>query len=130
MNFMVVRSPSPYNGIIGRPGVSRIRSVPSTAHGMLKFPVTGGTVEIHPEYLEQTIAIGSTLTEDGRKELCGLLRRNLDIFAWKPTDMTGVPRHIAEHRLNIREECLPVRQKKRGQAPERNKAIYEEVENW
>ncbi|GJZ97052.1 reverse transcriptase domain-containing protein [Tanacetum coccineum] len=42
--------------------------------------------------------------------------------------MTGVPRHIAEHRLNIREGCLPVRQKKRGQAPERNKAICEEVE--
>ncbi|GKA25683.1 reverse transcriptase domain-containing protein [Tanacetum coccineum] len=42
--------------------------------------------------------------------------------------MTGVPRHIAEHRLNIREGCLPIRQKKRGQAPERNKAIQEEVE--
>ncbi|GJZ28722.1 hypothetical protein Tco_0573369 [Tanacetum coccineum] len=65
---------------------------------------------------------------EGRKELCGLLRRNLDIFTWKPTDMTGVPRHIAEHRLNIQEGCLHVRQKKRGQAPERNKVIYEEVE--
>ncbi|GKE66716.1 hypothetical protein Tco_1520877, partial [Tanacetum coccineum] len=52
-------------------------------------------VAIHLEYPKQTIAIGSTLTEDGWKELCG---------------------------------CLPVRQKKRGQAPERNKAIYEEVE--
>ncbi|GJR49333.1 reverse transcriptase domain-containing protein [Tanacetum coccineum] len=163
MNFMVVRSPSPYKGIIGRPGVRRIQAVPSTTHGMLKFPVTGGTVTlrssriisleftmvlgpgtrqpivdqvtkekiqvaIHLEYLKQTIAIGSTLIEEGRKELCGLLRRNLDIFAWKPADMTGVPRHIAEHRLNIREGCLPVRQKKKGQAPERNKAIYGEVE--
>nr|GEZ11420.1 reverse transcriptase domain-containing protein [Tanacetum cinerariifolium] len=43
-------------------------------------------------------------------------------------DMTGVPRHIVENRLNTREGCLPVRQKKRGQAPERNKPIYEEVE--
>ncbi|GJX74845.1 reverse transcriptase domain-containing protein [Tanacetum coccineum] len=42
--------------------------------------------------------------------------------------MTEVPRHIAEHMLNIREGCLPVRQKKRGQAPERNKAIFKEVE--
>ncbi|GJW36944.1 hypothetical protein Tco_0059864 [Tanacetum coccineum] len=41
--------------------------------------------------------------------------------------MTEVPRHIAEHSLNTREGCLPVRQKKRGHAPERNKAIYEEV---
>ncbi|GKA69602.1 reverse transcriptase domain-containing protein, partial [Tanacetum coccineum] len=61
-------------------------------------------VAIHPEYPKQTVAIGSTLTEEGRKELC------------------------AEHRLNIRKGCLPVRQKKKGQAPERNNAIYEEVE--
>ncbi|GJZ27742.1 reverse transcriptase domain-containing protein [Tanacetum coccineum] len=41
--------------------------------------------------------------------------------------MTGVPRSIAEHRLNIREECQPIRQKRRGQAPDRNNAIQEEV---
>ncbi|GJR70154.1 reverse transcriptase domain-containing protein [Tanacetum coccineum] len=162
MNFMVIRSSSQHNAIIGRPGIRKIRAVPSTAHGMLKFPVEGGTVTlqssrvipmecamisgpstqppaaslvpeekiniaIHPEYPEQTIAIGSTLTEKGRKELCSLLKQNLDIFAWKPADMTGVPRNIAEHCLNIREGYSPVRQKKRGQAPERNKAIQEEV---
>nr|GEV56343.1 reverse transcriptase domain-containing protein [Tanacetum cinerariifolium] len=54
-------------------------------------------------------------------------QRNLDIFAWKPTDMIGVPRHIAECRLNVREGCYPVRQKKRGQAADRNQAIQEEV---
>ncbi|GJX26220.1 hypothetical protein Tco_0232516 [Tanacetum coccineum] len=163
MNFVVVRSPSPCNGIIGRPGVRKIQAVPSTAHGMLKFPVLGGVltprsnriiplecamvsgpeaqspniiqatkerikVAIHPEYPKQTISIGSTLIEEGRKALCDLLRHNLDVFAWKPADMTGVPRHIAEHRLNVREGCSPVRQNKRGQAPERNKAIQEEVE--
>nr|GEX74847.1 reverse transcriptase domain-containing protein [Tanacetum cinerariifolium] len=46
-------------------------------------------VAIHPEYLDQTIVIGSTLKEEGRKALCELLRRNLDIFSWKPEDMTG-----------------------------------------
>nr|GEX86301.1 reverse transcriptase domain-containing protein [Tanacetum cinerariifolium] len=46
----------------------------------------------------------------------------------KDSDMTGVPRHIVEHRLNIYKGCLPVRQNKMGQASERNKAIYEEVE--
>ncbi|GKA08176.1 reverse transcriptase domain-containing protein [Tanacetum coccineum] len=45
-------------------------------------------VAIHLEYLEQTIAIGSTLTEKGRAELCALLRQNLDVFAWRPADMT------------------------------------------
>ncbi|GJS77894.1 reverse transcriptase domain-containing protein [Tanacetum coccineum] len=140
INSMVLRSPSPYNEIIGRPGVRRIQTVPSTTYGMLKFLVTGGMVILRssriislecrnpPKVSGKTIAIGSTLTEEGRTELCGLLRRNLDVFTWKPADMTGVPRHIAEHMLNIREGCLPVRQKKRGQAPERNKAIHKEVE--
>ncbi|GJZ79495.1 hypothetical protein Tco_0644332 [Tanacetum coccineum] len=82
----------------------------------------------HPEYHEQTIAIGFTLIEKGCKELCTLLRQNLDIFAWRPVDMMGVPRHMAEHRLNVREGCPSVRQKKRGQAPKRNKAIQKEVE--
>ncbi|GKB21820.1 reverse transcriptase domain-containing protein [Tanacetum coccineum] len=42
--------------------------------------------------------------------------------------MTGVPRHIAEHRLNVRKGCSPVIQKKRGQSVDRNQAIQEEVE--
>ncbi|GKA48218.1 hypothetical protein Tco_0741176 [Tanacetum coccineum] len=63
-DHLAARSSSQHNAIIGRPGIRKIRAVPSTAHGMLKFPVEGGTV----------------------------------------------------------------RQKKRGQAPERNKAIQEEVE--
>nr|GEU29699.1 reverse transcriptase domain-containing protein [Tanacetum cinerariifolium] len=46
MNFMVVRSPSPYTEIIGRPGVRRIQTVPSMAHRMLKFPVTDGIVTL------------------------------------------------------------------------------------
>ncbi|GJZ75120.1 hypothetical protein Tco_0639585 [Tanacetum coccineum] len=46
MNFMVVRSPSPYNGIIGRPGFRKIQAVPSTTHGMLKFSMEGGIATI------------------------------------------------------------------------------------
>ncbi|GJV11797.1 reverse transcriptase domain-containing protein [Tanacetum coccineum] len=41
--------------------------------------------------------------------------------------MTGVPRHIVEHRLNIQKGCSPVRKKKRGQAADKNQAIQEEV---
>nr|GEV59579.1 reverse transcriptase domain-containing protein [Tanacetum cinerariifolium] len=35
---------SPYNDIIGRPGIREIQAVPSTANGMLKFLVDGGIV--------------------------------------------------------------------------------------
>ncbi|GKC27166.1 reverse transcriptase domain-containing protein [Tanacetum coccineum] len=46
MNFVIVRLSSPYNGIIGRPGVKKIQAVPSTAHRMLKFPVAGGILTL------------------------------------------------------------------------------------
>ncbi|GJR84394.1 reverse transcriptase domain-containing protein [Tanacetum coccineum] len=39
----------------------------------------------------------------------------------KPSEMKGVSRSIAEHRLNIWEGYTPVRQKKKGQALERSK---------
>ncbi|GJV38362.1 reverse transcriptase domain-containing protein [Tanacetum coccineum] len=136
MNFMIVKSLSPYNGIIGRPEIREIQAVSSTAHRMLKFPVNGGVVTIrstilipaecatvvtsskeipkeagvchenfkispHPDFPDQEVAIGGTLSAKGRTDLCSLLKKNLDIFAWQP---------------------------KRGQAPDRAKAIQAEVQ--
>nr|GEU96368.1 reverse transcriptase domain-containing protein [Tanacetum cinerariifolium] len=46
MNFIIVRSLSLYNGIIGRPEIKEIQAVPSTAHKMLKFPADRGIVTI------------------------------------------------------------------------------------
>nr|GEW10489.1 reverse transcriptase domain-containing protein [Tanacetum cinerariifolium] len=136
MNFMIVKSLSPYNGIIGRPGIRAIQVVPSTVHGMLKFPVEGGIVTIcstmliptecasvitspvvpteertrpanfkvtlHPEFPDQEVAIGGTLFDKGRTEL-------------------GTP---TQHSRRI----LTGSAKKRGQAPERAKAIQAEVQ--
>nr|GEU37454.1 reverse transcriptase domain-containing protein [Tanacetum cinerariifolium] len=162
MNFMIVKSLSPYNSIIERPGLRAIQAVSSIVHGMLKFPIEGGIVTIrntilipnkctlvitssmvpnkerirpanfkvalHPDFPDQEVAIGGTLSDKGRTELCSILKKNLNIFAWKPSNMTGVSRSVAEQRLNILEGYLPVRQNKRGQAPERAKAIQAEVQ--
>ncbi|GJT35328.1 hypothetical protein Tco_0925747 [Tanacetum coccineum] len=149
MDCMIVRSVSPYNGIIGRPGIREIQAVPSTTHIMLKFPADGGImtirsiilipaecatvitslkeilkeagvhhenlkVAIHLNFPDQEVAIGGTLSLEERMELCTFIKKNLDIFVWQPSDMTGVPRSIAEHRLNIREGYSPIQQKKRG----------------
>ncbi|PWA76408.1 reverse transcriptase domain-containing protein [Artemisia annua] len=42
MTFCVVRSPSPYNVILGRTGLKEIRAIPSTIHSMIKFPTPKG----------------------------------------------------------------------------------------
>nr|GEV31757.1 reverse transcriptase domain-containing protein [Tanacetum cinerariifolium] len=86
------------------------------------------TVALHPDFPDQEVVIGGSLSDKGRTELCFVLKKNLDIFAWQPSNMTGVPRSVAEHRLNIREGYTPVRQKKRGQAPERARAIQAKVQ--
>ncbi|GKB68195.1 hypothetical protein Tco_0929607, partial [Tanacetum coccineum] len=96
MDSMVVRSTSPHNGIIGRPGPED-QPIPVN-----KVKEERVKVAINPEHPEQTVMIGSNLTEKARVKL------------W-------------EHRLNVREGCQPVRQKKRCQAAKRNIAINDKV---
>nr|GFB51724.1 reverse transcriptase domain-containing protein [Tanacetum cinerariifolium] len=69
-------------------------------------------VALHPDFPDQEVAIEGTLSAKGRTELCSILKKNLDIFAWQPSDMTGVPRSVVEHRLNIRDGYSPVWKKK------------------
>nr|GEW22729.1 hypothetical protein [Tanacetum cinerariifolium] len=45
-NFVVVRSLSSYNEIIGRPGVRKLQLVPSTAHEKLKLLMEGGLITL------------------------------------------------------------------------------------
>ncbi|XP_064950491.1 uncharacterized protein LOC135604768 [Musa acuminata AAA Group] len=44
---------------------------------------------------DQTVKVGSELLEREREQLVGLLRENADIFAWSPSDMTGVDPGVA-----------------------------------
>nr|GFA89625.1 reverse transcriptase domain-containing protein [Tanacetum cinerariifolium] len=121
-------------------GITTIRStilIPTECASVITSPVTPReertrpatfTVALHPDFPYQKVVIGGSLSDKGRTELYSVLKKNLDIFTWQPSNMTGVPRSVAEHRLNIREGYTPVRQKKRGQAPERARAIQAEVQ--
>ncbi|GJT23269.1 hypothetical protein Tco_0893206 [Tanacetum coccineum] len=70
MNFVVVRSPSPYNGIIRRPGVRKLQAISSTSHRMLKLPVEGGVITLKSSRLvplECTLVSGSEGTLPANK---------------------------------------------------------------
>ncbi|GJZ55866.1 hypothetical protein Tco_0611059 [Tanacetum coccineum] len=45
-------------------------------------------VALHSNFPDQEVAIRWTLSAKGWTKLCSLLKKNLDIFAWKPSDMT------------------------------------------
>ena len=77
-----------------------------------------------PEHLAY---VGSKLTKDLKGLLTQFLRQNRDIFAWKQADMSGIDPTVITHKLNTNPSFKPVKQKRRSFAPERQKAINEEV---
>ncbi|GJR58106.1 reverse transcriptase domain-containing protein [Tanacetum coccineum] len=106
MNFMIVRSLSPYNGIIGRPGIREIQAVPSIAYGMLKFPVDGGIVTIRRTILIHAECVTVITSSKEIPKEAGVRHENFK---------------VALH-LNFLDQ-----EKKRGQAPEHAKAVQTEV---
>nr|GFC98416.1 reverse transcriptase domain-containing protein [Tanacetum cinerariifolium] len=144
MKFIIVLAPSPYNIILGRPGLKTLRAIPSTIHSMMKFLTLKGVatlvtrtiiiaecrrlerrqmveenfegergvaateeVLINPSFPDQRVTIGGGLSEACRDQLKHLLKDNMGVFAWEPSDMTGVPRRIVEHILNVNPSMDP-----------------------
>ncbi|XP_071708672.1 uncharacterized protein [Rutidosis leptorrhynchoides] len=127
-------------------------------HGMLKFPTPAGVATIrmqemepikcmqifkgssdivvhdnvyvspNPKYPDQRSQIGATLSTNAKDTLCKLLQANIDVFVGDPSDMTGVPREIAQHRLNVNPNITPVVQKKRAMALERSEFLDNELQ--
>nr|GEZ82778.1 reverse transcriptase domain-containing protein [Tanacetum cinerariifolium] len=108
--------------------------VPSTVHGMLKFPTEEGIVTICNSLLipaECASVNTSSVTPRGKKAHPANLTVPLHPNFLDQEVVVGdryPTKDALKHRLNVREGCPPVRQKKRGQATERTKAIQAEVE--
>ncbi|GKD17900.1 reverse transcriptase domain-containing protein, partial [Tanacetum coccineum] len=63
--------------------------------------------------------VTKNLSPEGLAQLKSLLKRNNDIFAWEPSDMTGMPKRITKHSLNVNPSVTPVKQKRRVFCPEK-----------
>ena len=77
-----------------------------------------------PEHLAYN---GSKLAKDLKILLTQFLRQNRDVLAWKQADMGGIDPTVITHMLNTSPSFKPVKQKRRSFAPDRQKAINEEV---
>ena len=51
----------------------------------------------------------------------------MDIFAWQPSDMSGIPRELAENYLNINPGSKPVKQATRHFGDKKRRAIGMEL---
>nr|GFA34287.1 reverse transcriptase domain-containing protein [Tanacetum cinerariifolium]GFA34326.1 reverse transcriptase domain-containing protein [Tanacetum cinerariifolium] len=63
-------------------------------------------------------------------QLKNLPKKNIDVFAWEPSDMTGVPKRIIKHSLNADPLEKPVSQKKRVFCSEKTRVVTEKVAEW
>ncbi|GJQ89983.1 hypothetical protein Tco_0001122 [Tanacetum coccineum] len=139
MKFTIIPVPSPYNIILGRPGLKQLRAIPYTIHGK-EWKETGSratgrnrtggekgsheAVLVNPAYPEQLVAIGKGLSLEASTQLKNLLKKNKDIFTWEPSDIIGVPKRTIKHSLNT------VSQKRRVFCSEKSQVITKEVTEW
>jgi hypothetical protein len=75
----------------------------------------------------RTLRISTILKPEQEEALSLFLRANLDISAWNPSDMPGIPKEVAEHKLNIKPIAKPVKQKLWCFNGDKCKAIQEEI---
>jgi hypothetical protein len=75
----------------------------------------------------QTTNIGTSMKPEEREKVLATLKKNIDLFAWHPSDMPGIDETIITHKLSISPETKPVSQRKRKVGEERREAINEEV---
>nr|XP_017227831.1 PREDICTED: uncharacterized protein LOC108203420 [Daucus carota subsp. sativus] len=73
------------------------------------------------------VKIGKGMDTVFKEELIQLLRSYADVFAWSPDDIPGLDESLEMHSLDVDPKKKPVKQKRRNFAPERQKAIDEEV---
>jgi len=84
-------------------------------------------INLGTEHDKREVKIGSSLKAEVREKLVELLREYADVFAWSYQDMPGLDTAIVEHKLPLRPECPPVKQKLRRTRPDMSLKIREEV---
>jgi len=86
------------------------------------------TVNLGEDGEEKHVKIGTSITKEMQERLCSLLREFKDVFAWSYQDMPGLDPDIVQHKLTLKPECSPIKQKLRRMKPEMALKIKEEVE--
>ncbi|KAJ8466037.1 hypothetical protein OPV22_028589 [Ensete ventricosum] len=86
VSFMVVKLPSAYNAIIGRPTLNRLKAVVSAYHRILKFPTRAGVGEVRsdPRESKQCYLTSMTLSKKPRAQPVATVPQYPEDSAWDP----------------------------------------------
>ncbi|GFY86953.1 hypothetical protein Acr_05g0005920 [Actinidia rufa] len=144
-DFIVVDCPSPYNSILGRPTLGRIKAITSTYHLKMKFSTltgigetAGDDMETLRDEIEQLILEDPRETENTKplEEVVPISihpnypERQVMIgteLTDELRDVPGIDPEVAMHKLFTKPDYSSVHQKRRKFAPERLKVIEDEI---
>ena len=70
VDFLVVRAPSAYNAILGRPSLNALQAVVSTYHLKLKFPTSQGVGEVRGDQVLARHCYNIALQRNGQSDPC------------------------------------------------------------
>ena len=74
--------------------------------------------------------LGRPLNEDARRQISGVIEKNMDAFAWSASNMPGIDPDFLCHCLAMDPQVRPVRQRRRKFNEERRQVIHEETRKF
>ncbi|GJS14873.1 reverse transcriptase domain-containing protein [Tanacetum coccineum] len=137
LTFVIIRSDSPHNLLLGRTTMQEMGIIVSIVHGAIKFHTPNGIGTIFSEHNSERSMEekgNSTNNDQGdAKDILSCIDTEEKITT---THITRVPRTLiireetfsTEHQLNVFNHTESVKQKKRSLALERNEAVRTQVE--
>ena len=86
-------------------------------------------VNIGSEDDPKILKIGSSLSSDEKERLVYFLKQHQEVFAWTYEDMPGLDPKLVEHRLVLKPDCKPIKQKLRKMDPRVAPQVKEGLED-
>ncbi|GKE39166.1 reverse transcriptase domain-containing protein [Tanacetum coccineum] len=138
LNFVIVRSDSPYNMLLGRTTMQKMGIVVSTVHEAIKFHTAKGIKTVFSTYESDKIKEGmKKVRETPPASTKGVLSCTKaeekvvinDIYPGQTiTIEKQLPEHFKERLRDLLSHIKPVKQKRRGLGPDRSTTACKEVE--
>ena len=86
-------------------------------------------VNIGSEDNPKILQIGTSLSPEEKKRLTDFLKQHEEVFAWTYEDMPGLDPKLVEHRLVLKPDAKPVKQKLRKMDPRIEQQVKEGLED-
>ncbi|XP_066160631.1 uncharacterized protein [Oryza sativa Japonica Group] len=74
------------------------------------------------------VSLGGDMGEEEVESILEVLKKNIDIFAWSPNEVGGVPTDLIMHHLAVKPDIKPRKQKLRKMSADRQEAAKAEIQ--